>query len=87
MPAGVQPMPSLYSKRNVERHRSINFIELIQVEGDTPIQTMLAVGSTPRQSFNKRPSLSTSRGCVGDDVSGADCWQNFRRYILMKKSA
>ena len=37
LPAGVQPMSSLHSKCNVERHCSINFIELIQVEGDTPI--------------------------------------------------
>ena len=42
---------------------------MAHLEGDTPIQTMLPVSSTPRQSLDKCPSSSTSRGCARDNIS------------------
>ena len=70
LPSGVQPMEgALHSKCNIEHQRSINCIQLIQVETNTPLQTMLPVSSTPRRSFNNCcPSSSSSRGCAGDDA-------------------
>jgi len=73
----VQLAARLHLKCNVEPRRTINFIKLIQVEGDKRLQTTLPAGSMPWQSFNDSLSSSTYCGCAGKDIGMANCWPNF----------
>ena len=72
--AGSQIGAQTYLERNAERRITINFIELIQVEGNTPIRQHSLMAQQPDIASIKLFTVKVTELCARENVSAVVCW-------------